>query len=261
MGHAKQPVDRELLNRVRKKLIEVLAKNFSEDGLSDIFSSSGAAFDGASLKIVLNDEFPLEISSQEEGNFSIAYDGSNIVIERNHKQREDTSQNEIRHTRTTSLIHRLFLSLLFPVFPNPFILSAERFGISLFYKELDFTKNRLVEELQKLSDHRERRINPFFLLDEGSARYALPIKDNIDFTRDLENTQKRRSEFSKENPEIFKRIENMMQAYYKAEGNEIRFISKARKNNRFDIPLHLASSSARGLADIYFFLKHVAKKG
>ena len=53
----------------------------------------------------------------------------------------------------------------------------------------------------------------------------------------------------------------MMQAYYKAEGNEIRFISKARKNNRFNIPLHLASSSARGLTDIYFFLKHVAKKG
>ena len=99
------------------------------------------------------------------------------------------------------------------------------------------------------------------MLDESSARYALPIKDNIDFTRDLENIQKRRSEFSKENPEIFKRIENMMQAYYKAEGNEIRFISKARKNNRFDIPLHLASSSARGLTDIYFFLKHVAKKG
>ena len=47
------------------------------------------------------------------------------------------------------------MSLLSPNFPHPFILSAERFGISLFYKELDFRKNRLVEELQKLSDHQE----------------------------------------------------------------------------------------------------------
>ena len=54
----------------------------------------------------------------------------------------------------------------------------------------------------------------------------------------------------------------MMQAYYKAEGNEIRFISKARKNNRFDIPLHLASSSARGLTLIYtFFSSMLQKKG
>lgn len=265
-GQAKQPVDRELLNRVRKESIEVLAKNFSEDGLSDIFSSSGAAFDGASLKIVLNDTYPLEISSQKEGNFSITYDGSNIVIEQNHERAEDTSYVGIpslrtRSIRTQSMIHRLCLSLLLPDFPNPFILSAERFGISLFYKELDFTKNRLVEALQTLSDRQEGEIDPFFLLDEGSARYALPIKDNIDFTRDLENIQKRRSEFSEENPDIFKRIENMMQAYYKVEGNEIRFISKARKDNRFNIPLHLASSSARGLTDIYFFLKHVAKKG
>ena len=40
----------------------------------------------------------------------------------------------------------------------------------------------------------------------------------------------------------------------------IRFISKARKHGKFDIPLYLASSSARGLSDLYFFLKHVARK-
>ena len=258
-GHVKQSIDRESLNQEREAMIQRLAKDFSEKVLSDVFSSSEATFEGASLEIVLNDAFPVAGQLKKEGNFSIAYDGSNIVIEQEGFLKNDTSFSTF--SRTMSIIHKLYMSFLSPNFPHPFILSAERFGISLFYKELDFTKNQLVDLLQKLSDHREERIDPFFLLDEGSARYALPIKDNIDFTRDLENTQKRRSEFSKENPEIFKRIENMMQAYYKAEGNEIRFISKARKNNRFDIPLHLASSSARGLADIYFFLKHVAKKG
>ncbi len=258
-GHVKQPIDRESLNQKREAMIQRLTEDFSEKVLSDVFSSSEATFEGASLEIVLNDAFPVAGQLKKEGNFSIAYDGSNIVIEQEGFLKNDTSFSTF--SRTMSIIHKLYMSLLSPNFPHPFILSAERFGISLFYKELDFTKNQLVDILQKLSDHREERIDPFFLLDESAARYALPIKDNIDFTRDLENIQKRKSEFSKENPEIFKRIENMMQAYYKAEGNEIRFISKARKNNRFDIPLHLASSSARGLTDIYFFLKHVAKKG
>lgn len=35
--------------------------------------------------------------------------------------------------------------------------------------------------------------------------------------------------------------------------------AKARKERAFDIPLHLASSSARGLVDLYFYLRHVAK--
>ncbi len=258
-GHVKQSIDRESLNSKQEAMIQRLTEDFSEKVLSDVFSSSNATFEKASLKIVLNDAFPAEEQSQKEGNFSIAYDGSNIVIEQEGFLKNDTSFSTF--SRTMSIIHKLYMSFLSPNFPHPFILSAERFGISLFYKELDFTKNQLVDILQKLSDHREERIDPFFLLDESAARYALPIKDNIDFTRDLENIQKRKSEFSKENPEIFKRIENMMQAYYKAEGNEIKFISKARKNNRFDIPLHLASSSARGLADIYFFLKHVAQKG
>ena len=258
-GNATQPINREWLNQARKAMIQRLAKDFYKEILSDVFSSSNATFEDASFEIVLKDEFPMEEQTHKEGNFSITYDGSNIVIEQEGFLTNDTSFSTFG--RTMSIIHKLYMSLLSPNFPHPFILSAERFGISLFYKELDFTKNRLVEALQKLSDDQEHEIDPFFLLDEGSARYALPIKDNIDFTRDLENIQKRRSEFSKENPEIFKRIENMMQAYYKAEGNEIRFISKARKNNRFNIPLHLASSSARGLTDIYFFLKHVAKKG
>ena len=42
----------------------------------------------------------------------------------------------------------------------------------------------------------------------------------------------------------------------------MRFISNPRTGGQssFDIPLHLASSSARGLSDLYFFLRHKASK-
>ena len=164
-------------------------------------------------------------------------------------------------------------------FPRPFILSAERFGISLFYKELDFTKNRLVEivqefvkelgftknrlvrALQEAKKDREKemaaRFLPFLIIDKIASRYAMPIKDNIDYTRSIPDLQKHRSELY--DSKLFEGIENMMKGYYRSSGDDIRFKSKARKGG-FDIPLYTTSSSARGLSDLYFFLRHVAKK-
>ncbi|CAN2042631.1 AAA domain-containing protein [Candidatus Magnetomoraceae bacterium gMMP-15] len=146
-------------------------------------------------------------------------------------------------------------------FPRPFILSAERLGISLFYKELDIAKNLLTEQLQKMSSEsnslKAHPLNPFELIEKFSSRYALPIRDNIFFTRDISNVQKKQSDF----PELSDKIKEMMGGHFKQRSKEIYFISKARKKGKFDIPLYLSSSSARGLADLYFFLKHEAKKG
>ena len=143
---------------------------------------------------------------------------------------------------------------------KPFILSAERFGISLFYKELDFTKNRVVEVLQKLKDDKNldaRRAAS--LISSSTARYAKPIKDNIDYTRDLEATQKEKGKLSDE--KLHEYVKDIVGGYYRYENDTIYFISKQRKEGAFKIPLHLASASAREMSDLYFYLKHVAQKG
>ncbi len=90
-----------------------------------------------------------------------------------------------------------------------------------------------------------------------ASRYALPIKDNIDYTRSIPDLQKHRSEIY--DSKLFNDIRDMTGGSYTASNDDIRFKSKARKGG-FDIPLHIASSSARGLSDLYFFLRHVAKK-
>ena len=59
---------------------------------------------------------------------------------------------------------------------------------------------------------------------------------------------------------LFDNVRDMLGGYYRSSGDDIRFISKARKKRRFDIPLHIASTSVRGLSDLYFFLRHVARK-
>ena len=153
-----------------------------------------------------------------------------------------------------------YISVLFRnLFPEPFILSAERFGISLFYRELDFTKNQLVDLLQKMGSVKQGdRYSPLFIIDRATSRYALPIKDNIDYTRSIPDLKREKSALQKS--KLFDGVKNMMDGYYSNSGDEIRFISKARGRGRsFNIPLHLASSSARGLSDLYFFLRHMAK--
>ncbi len=143
--------------------------------------------------------------------------------------------------------------------PRPFILSAERFGVSLFYKELDFTKNRIVEIFQEFAKDREQdmeKLSPFLFIDKIASRYALPIKDNIDYTRSIPDLRKSRSDLY--DTKLFNEIRDMMGGSYTASDDDIRFKSKARKGG-FDIPLHIASSSVRGLSDLYFFLRHVAE--
>ena len=249
-------LDDKELDRQRKWMTKLLTQGFSEQGLSEMFSSQPVVFKGASIQIIWNGEnSKLRHSYKSEGaKVSIEYDGTEAVV---------TVDDSVRQLPTNQLsanaaIHYVRF-LLDSVFPDPFILSAERFGISLFYRELDFTKNQLVDLLQKMSDNKNRDMfSPYRFIDRTTSRYALPIKDNIDYTRNIPDLRGRRSKIYKD--KLFDDIKDMMGGYYGAAGDDIRFISKARgKGRSFNIPLHLASSSARGLSDLYFFLRHVAR--
>ena len=260
-GQAKWAIDQEHFDQERKRVVESLAQNFSETALYGVFSSSPDAFKGASINVELVGEFPKNHSIEEKipsGDvFSIRYDGEELVMtrDRTEKQHRKSSDDDVLF-----YILYLYLRFLFPeLFFTPFVLSAERFGISLFYKELDFTKNQLVDLLQKVGDDKNRkRFSPFFLIDKATSRYALPIKDNIDYTRNISDFQKQTSALHEH--KLFDEIKDMIKGYYKSANDDIKFKSIARKSRSFTIPLHLASSSARGLSDLYFFLRHVAHK-
>ncbi len=160
------------------------------------------------------------------------------------------------HPGTPGFAYYVFL--VRDIFPDPFILSAEHFGVSLFYRELDFAKNQIVDLLQKHAADENTRA-PYLIVDATTSRYATPIKDNIDFTRSIPDLPRDPSLFAEH--KLFDNIKNMMEGYYSNAQDDIRFISKARGERHFNIPLHLASSSARGLSDLYFFLRYAASQG
>lgn len=261
-GHAEFSVDSAILRRERTAAMNTLTRRFSEGGLADVFSSSSEEFKGASIGVKLDGAFPSvakpgEAPAEREDKPSIRYDGTSIFA-------FDTSP---RNRRTNELWQRLhrgrlwrrYLRFLFQdLLSEPFVLSAERFGISLFYRELDFQKSQLVNLLQKYKDRGKNPEFPFDLMEETVSRYALPIKDNIDYTRSIPDLRKQKGQMY--DGGFFNDIKKLMNGYYVASSDAIEFRSVARGHRRFAIPLHLASSSARGLSDLYFFLRHVARR-
>ena len=253
-GQAKWAVDREELNRIRKALLRKIARDLS-GALPEVFSAPLEAFEDASFEVVVEEMFDEAAPSSTfifptGDEFTLTYSKNEVCIRRVKIGREALSIEVI-----AALLSDIHLTFFLPKLSAPFILSAERFSISLFYRELDFTKNRLVRALQELGKGSKRE--KFLVIDKMSSRYALPIKDNIDYTRDIPNLQKHRSGLY--DSKLFNDIRDMLGGYYRSSGDEIRFKSKARKGG-FDIPLHIASSSVRGLSDLYFFLRHVAEK-
>lgn len=249
-------LDDNELDRQRKWVTQLLTQGFSDQGLSQVFSSQQEVFEDASIQIIWNAEKSRLRHSyrSEAANISIEHLGTEAIVTVNDAKRQLPAGRLESH-----VAYHYVRFLLDSFFPVPFILSAERFGISLFYRELDFTKNQLVDLLQKMSDDKNRdKFSPYLLIDRTTSRYALPIKDNIDYTRSIPDLRGRKSAVY--DNKLFDDIKDMMGGYYGASGDDIRFISKARgKGRSFNIPLHLASSSARGLSDFYFFLRHVAR--
>ena len=85
------------------------------------------------------------------------------------------------------------------VFPKPFIASAERTGAAIFRKELDFARNRLIEQLGEKGD-----FDPLEILFNSDPSYALPVAQNVDFARSLEDIAKKESFIAKEHPRYYR---------------------------------------------------------
>jgi predicted ATPase len=141
------------------------------------------------------------------------------------------------------------------LFSNPFIASAERTGAAIFRKELNLARNRLLEELSTL----DKEVNPFELLTKVYSDYALPVKNNVDFTRQLEDVSKKDSFIIEQHPEIIADLYDIIGGKYTVtKDDDLYFVPKGK---RIKLSMDESSSAVRSLLDIGFYLRHVAKPG
>ncbi|MBI2779089.1 MAG: AAA family ATPase [Gammaproteobacteria bacterium] len=141
------------------------------------------------------------------------------------------------------------------LFPNPFIASAERTGAAIFRKDLNFARNRLLEEMTKT----DKNVDPMDLLFKVYQDYALPVKANVDFTRQLETLAKKSSFIAQQHPEVLADFADIIGGEYKVTTNdELYYIPKGKS---VKLTMDESSSAVRSLLDIGFYLKHMAKPG
>lgn len=145
-------------------------------------------------------------------------------------------------------------------FPRPFIASAERTGAAIFRKELNFAKNRLLEEIGQADEN----IDTMELLLKEYDDYALPIKTNVDFTRKLETIVKKNSFITDEHPDLLADFTDIIGGEYTVTRNdELYYVPLYYVPNGKKVKLSMdeSSSAVRSLLDIGFYLKHEAQHG
>ncbi|EED1947105.1 ATP-binding protein, partial [Campylobacter jejuni] len=140
--------------------------------------------------------------------------------------------------------------------------SVERTGASIFQGDLDFIKLAKLEAMQKMLKEEDIDLFEFHKkIEEKKKLYPKPVRDNIDFIRDIPQKSKFESMFKK-NKDKYKNILDLLGKIvggkYKATEYGILYQPKGSKKY-FNI--EVASSSARSLLMLYFYILHEAQKG
>jgi hypothetical protein len=143
-------------------------------------------------------------------------------------------------------------------FPEVYIASAERTGATIFQKELDLARNRLLDRLGDSSSDKSQDL--FQQAKKISKDYALPVKSDIDFIRGIEGFSKETSELVDAFPDILEDFHDIIGGEYKMVKNEgTVFVPRTRGNTK--LTMGESSSAVRSLLNIGAYLRHKAKPG
>ncbi|MCP5275501.1 MAG: AAA family ATPase [Burkholderiales bacterium] len=245
-----------------KKHLGISSKNYSKI-LYKIFGGTEQHFDDASLTFdmdcgdsKLTDKVELTFGTANRGVLNIKSIPDinsleiSLIVE---KSDEEPPSKYVVEDMIRSGIGNVLMG---NVIPKPFLASAERTGAAIFQKELDFTRNRLIEMLGDKS----AKLSPIQLLGKFSGEYPIAVRKNVDFIRELPNITHKESFILKNHPELLEAFKDIIGGEYKvSKDGEIQFYPSS--NKRIKLSLVESSSAVRSLLDIGFYLRHVATPG
>lgn len=169
---------------------------------------------------------------------------------------KELEQNISLKANLSKIIGDTIKDLIFNnVFKECYIASAERTGAVIFKDELNIQKNTILREIAS-SD----KISFEDIVDKMyNTSYALPVRRNIDFIRNLESISKEEGVLSKAYPQIINMLNSIVGGEYKISKDGVYYCPA--KSNNTKLTIGESASSVRSLLDIYFYLKYVAKPG
>lgn len=200
--------------------------------LSRIFAAPPDRFKETEFKVKLDiqnlyleNSYERQISAAKTDIFLItkAEESAELVVTLlAEKEKVNIPPNILRHIISDALKDALFSQLI----PKPFIASAERTGAAIFRKELDFARNRLLDEISQT----DKTINPMELLFKVHQDYPLPVEKNVDFTRQLETIVKNTSFITEEHPDVLEDFADIIGGEYTVTRNdELYYVPKGKK--------------------------------
>lgn len=257
----------EILNEISKDYSNNLYSIFSSN--KDLFKNSkfNILIDG--YKVNYSKEFSIQLGSASEKRiFKLFKDkgSKNLEISLLENNDLDLITKEVAETIIKEFITAIFFQ---DYFSYPFIITSERTGISLFYKELDINKNNLISNaIFNIKQEVNEQLLKSFNYDIVSkvSRYPISIKDNIDYIRDIDNLMPKNQSFLFEkninNKRLLKNLENLLGGEFKLINKEIYFVPKKEVNREKinPIPLFMTSSSSKSLLSLDLYIKSMAQK-
>ncbi len=147
-----------------------------------------------------------------------------------------------------------------PLFPRPFIVSAERTGTALFYKNMNFARRRMRSGMFAYSGIlalSAASLEP--ALSEFDKPYAAPIEADLDLAWQLEFKARKNSFVANDHPDILADFADIIGGEYAVtDRGDAHFIPKDKGAR---LTIGESSSSVRSLFNIGFYLRHIARHG
>lgn len=229
--------------------------------LAQIFAASSDRFENTEFEfklenqtIQLLDQYYITINFGESSLFDItkSQDSTELVV----TLVGDKEKVKIPHFIIEKFISDALKNIIFRnKLPRPFIASSERTGAAIFRKDLNFDRNRLLENIGSVGENIDR--TELLLKDYGD--YALPIKTNVDFIRRIETIVKKNSFIYEDHPDILEHFADIIGGEYSVTRNDELYYLPAGK--RVKLSMDESSSAVRSLLDIGFYLRHEAQPG
>ena len=229
--------------------------------LPNIFASAQDRFKITEFKVILENEdislsgeFERTIGSSQASLFSIkkTEEDTQLVVTLLAEVEEVKIPVDVIKKMISDALNNIVFS---KIFPKSFIASAERTGAAIFRKELNFARNRLLEEIGQASNN----IDPIEFLFKKYDDYALPIKTNVDFTRQLETIAKKNSFIAEKHSKILDSFADIIGGKYTVTDNDQLYYEP--KGKRIKLAMDESSSAVRSLLDLGFYLRHEAQPG
>ena len=228
--------------------------------LDQVFAAPEGTFHNSEFHIdvgennIRNKEIDGRLKTAQDGNFGYSkHEDSEIltVTMEIEKERREIDPHFVRILLELIILRAFFSDSL----PRPFICSVERTGTAIFRRELNFARNRLLDQIAQA----DQRTDPREQLFKAYQSYPTPIEDNVNFTRQLEDIAKSKSFIVKEYPEILEDFADIIGGEYTIiQNDQLYYIPKG---TRHKLTMVESSSAVRSLLDLSFYLSCIAEKG